>query len=65
MTETEALKKIPGSEIMIKQALNKNPHKRLTTVDDVADFIEILINYNSSWMTGNIIRIDGGEDITS
>ena len=65
VTETEALKKIPGSEIMIKQALNKNPHKRLTTVDDVADFIEILINYNSSWMTGNIIRIDGGEDITS
>ena len=25
---------------------------------------EILVNYESSWMTGNIIRVDGGEDIT-
>ena len=44
---------------MIKKAISSNPHKRLTSVDDVADFIEILVDYNSSWMTGNIIRIDG------
>ena len=65
VTDTEALNKIPGSDIMIKNAINNNPHKRLTTTEDVADFVEILVNYNSSWMTGNIIRIDGGEDITN
>ena len=64
VTETDALKKIPGNEIMIKNAINNNPHKRLTKPSDIADFIEILLSYNSSWMTGNIIRIDGGEDIT-
>ena len=25
----------------------------------------LLIDYNSSWMTGNIIRLDGAEDITN
>tara|TARA_B100000902_G_C27273789_1_gene897741 strand:- start:130 stop:894 length:765 start_codon:yes stop_codon:yes gene_type:complete len=64
VTETDALKKIPGNEIMIKNAINNNPHKRLTQPSDIADFIEILLSYESSWMTGNIIRVDGGEDIT-
>tara|TARA_Y100000590_G_scaffold375106_1_gene439826 strand:+ start:882 stop:1646 length:765 start_codon:yes stop_codon:yes gene_type:complete len=64
VTDTNALRKIPGSQEMIKNAISANPHKRLTTTSDVGDFIEILVNYNSSWMTGNIIRLDGGEDIT-
>ena len=49
---------------MIKTATTNNPHKRLTTPSDIAEFVELLINYESSWMTGNIIRVDGGEDIT-
>ena len=65
VTETKALRAIPGSEEMIVKAKQSNPHKRLTKPSDIADFIELLINYNSSWMTGNIIRIDGGEDITN
>ena len=65
VTDTEALRKIPGSDIMIKKAIDNNPHKRLTTTADVADFIAILSDYNSSWMTGNIIKVDGGEDITN
>ena len=64
VTDTKALRAIPGSEAMIDKAKNSNPHKRLTKPSDIADFIELLIHYNSSWMTGNIIRIDGGEDIT-
>ena len=64
VTDTDALRKIPGFENMIKKSINTNPHKRLTTTDDVADFVELLVNYESSWMTGNIIRLDGGEDIT-
>ena len=64
VTETAALQKIPGHQKMIENAINNNPHKRLTQPSDIADFIEILLSYESSWMTGNIIRIDGGEDIT-
>ena len=64
VTQTEALKKIPGHEKMIQDAITNNPHGRLTTPSDIADFIEVLLSYKSSWMTGNVIRLDGGEDIT-
>ena len=64
VTDTAALRKIPGNDAMIKNAENNNPHKRLTTPSDIADVIEMLCSYESSWMTGNIIRVDGGEDIT-
>ena len=63
-TDTEALRKIPGSDKMIENAKSLNPHKRLTKTSDIGDFIELLSQYESSWMTGNIIRLDGGEDIT-
>ena len=65
VTDTKALRLIPGSDQMINKAIEINPHKRLTTPSDIADFLELLINYKSSWMTGNVIRIDGGEDITN
>ena len=64
VTDTAALRKIPGNDAMIKNAENNNPHKRLTQPSDIADVIEMLYSYESSWMTGNIIRVDGGEDIT-
>ena len=64
VTDTEALRKIPGSDKMIENAKSLNPHKRLTKTSDIGDFIELLSQYESSWMTGNIIRLDGGEDIT-
>ena len=50
---------------MIRTATKNNPHKRLTTPSDIADFVELLIHYESSWMTGNIIKLDGGEEITN
>ena len=64
VTDTPALRKIPGCEQMIEKAQHSNPHKRLTTPKDIADFVSLLSKYESSWMTGNIIRVDGGEDIT-
>ena len=64
VTDTPALRKIPGFEAMKKQALLNNPHKRLTTPLDIGEVIALLASYESSWMTGNIIRVDGGEDIT-
>ena len=65
ITDTAALRKIPGNKRMLTNAKNMNPHNRITTPDDIADIIEILVNYESSWMTGNVIKVDGGEDITS
>ena len=61
---TPALRKIPGSDQMIEFAKLKNPHHRLTTPEDVARAIACLSEPSTQWMTGNVIGIDGGEDIT-
>ena len=64
VTDTDALRKIPGSEQMIENAITNNPHQRLTNPEDIGEIIQLFASYESSWMTGNIIRVDGGEDIT-
>lgn len=62
VTDTPALRKIPGSDFMIEQALQQNPHGRLTTPEDVARSMVALASPETYWMTGNVIRVDGGED---
>ena len=64
ITNTPALQKIPGNKEMIENALNINPGKRLTIPADVAKSISLLGLSEESWLTGNTIRVDGGEDIT-
>ena len=63
VTDTPALRKIPGNEKMIEFANKQNPSGRLTLPEDIADYVSLLSKSNNSWMTGNILRIDGGEDI--
>ena len=64
VTDTPALRKIPGNEEMIINAKKINPGKRLTVPSDIAKFIALIGLSNNTWMTGNNIRVDGGEDIT-
>jgi NAD(P)-dependent dehydrogenase (short-subunit alcohol dehydrogenase family) len=61
VTDTPALRKIPGNEQLMAFALARNPHQRLTTPVDVAKCVSVLISENTYWMTGNTIRVDGGE----
>jgi len=63
VTDTPAARRIPGSEQMFARAAESNPGKRLTEPQDVAEFITALALCNSTWATGNVIRIDGGEDL--
>lgn len=63
VTETPALGKIPGNEEIKAGALRKNPHRRLTTPPDVARAIVLLSHPDAHWITGNVIGVDGGEDI--
>ncbi len=63
VTDTPAARRIPGSDQMFAQARQSNPGKRLTTPEDVAEVLVSLGLCNSAWVTGNVIRIDGGEDL--
>ena len=63
VTATPAAQKIPNYEEFSKQAAARNPHRRMTTVEDVARAIVVLSHPDTYWMTGNVIGVDGGEEI--
>lgn len=63
VTDTPALRKIPGHEDMLQQARQMNPAGRLTTTEDVAHAIASLTVVDAGWITGNVIGVDGGEDL--
>jgi enoyl-[acyl-carrier protein] reductase III len=64
VTQTPALSKIPGSDAIVDVALKRNPHGRLTTPEDVANCLVALAGPGTDWMTGNVIKVDGGEAIS-
>lgn len=61
VTLTPALLQIPERDKLIAHAMSRNPHGRMTTVDDVARAIVRFSGAGTDWMTGNVIGIDGGE----
>jgi len=65
VTDTPALRKIPNSNKMIEVAKAKNPAGRLTTPEDVAKAVVLLADDGAHWISGNVIGVDGGEDISS
>ena len=65
VTDTPALRKIPGNTEMIDIAQRKNPHGRLTTPEDVAKIISLLCKDGGEWISGGLIHADGGEDIVN
>ena len=65
VTDTPALRRIPGNERMIEFAQSVNPSGRLTTPEDVAEHIVLFSQLDSHWLTGNVIGVDGGEDIVA
>lgn len=63
VTRTAALEKIPGADEIERRALERNPSGRLTRPEDVASCLVALSGPHTSWMTGNVIRVDGGESV--
>ena len=63
VTDTPSSRKIPDFEKLAESARLHNPHGRLTTPQDVAAAIGVLAQPNTYWITGDVIGVDGGEDI--
>jgi len=64
VTDTASLRMIPGSEEIKKHSLARNPFKRLTNPEDVANAVYLLSKDEASWINGTIIPVDGGEHIS-
>lgn len=65
VTDTPASRKIPVAEILFQEARRRNPGGRLTVPDDVAGAIVALTLPGAAWISGNVIGVDGGEDVTA
>ena len=63
VTDTPALRLIPGSDRMKASARQRSPLGRLTTPEDVADVICLLCTDEARWVNGALLRVDGGEHI--
>ena len=64
ITDTPALRLIPGSGAMKSHAIERNPFGRLTTPEDVARVVYLMSLPEAAWINGALIRVDGGEAIS-
>lgn len=65
ITDTPAMRRIPGAVELWERAAQRNPSGRATTTEDVAKAIAALCDERLYWMTGNVIGVDGGEELTA
>lgn len=64
VTDTAALRAIPGSDQLKAQARSRNPFGRLTTPEDVAGVVYLLSLPEAAWVNGALVRADGGEKVS-
>ncbi len=65
ITDTPALRVFSGHSALIEKATKRNPSGRITTPKDISHIISFLASSDSTWITGEIIRADGGEQLMS
>ncbi len=63
ITETAAFSLIPNSKKLKEEALARNPNRRMTTPEDVANAVYLLTLEEAKWITGTVIKVDGGESL--
>ena len=62
-TQTASFKMIPGSEKLAEMSKMRNPFKRMTQAEDVANVVFLLCKDEAKWINGTIIKVDGGESL--
>jgi enoyl-[acyl-carrier-protein] reductase (NADH) len=64
VTDTPALRRIPEGIALLEKVRASNPSGRATTPEDIAQAIAALSDERLHWLTGNVLGVDGGEEIT-
>ena len=62
-TPTPAFSRMPTYEATLSTMRAINPMGRTTEVQDVANFVMLLLDPRSGWLNGSIIDFDGGEHL--
>ena len=63
VTDTRSLRLIPGSDKLMEIARQRNPGKRLTRPEDVANAVYLLCRNEANWINGTTLIVDGGEHL--
>jgi len=63
ITDTASFRMIPGSEELREFTKIRNPFKRLTRPQDIANVVYLLCKDEAAWINGSIIPVNGGEHI--
>jgi enoyl-[acyl-carrier protein] reductase III len=64
VTDTPAFRMIPNADKIRERIQSMHPDGRMTAPEDIARMIVALADPAIDWMTGTVVRIDGGEDNT-
>jgi enoyl-[acyl-carrier protein] reductase I len=64
VTDTSSFRMIPGSEKIRELTMMRNPFRRLTIPEDVANVVYLLCTDEASWINGAILPVDGGEHLS-
>eukprot|EP00747_Dinoflagellata_sp_TGD_P165190 gnl/TRDRNA2_/TRDRNA2_186159_c0_seq1.p1 gnl/TRDRNA2_/TRDRNA2_186159_c0~~gnl/TRDRNA2_/TRDRNA2_186159_c0_seq1.p1 ORF type:complete len:232 (+),score=6.69 gnl/TRDRNA2_/TRDRNA2_186159_c0_seq1:613-1308(+) len=60
LTDTPLADKLLSSEEKKEKMGQRHPLNRVGTASDIADIATFLLNDRSSWMTGQVVGVDGG-----
>jgi NAD(P)-dependent dehydrogenase (short-subunit alcohol dehydrogenase family) len=60
LTRTPLARALTGNEAMAKAIAELHPMQRLGEPDDIAPLAALLVSAEASWITGQIIGVDGG-----
>ena len=60
LTNTPLADKFINTPDKLEASNNRHPLKRIGTPDDLANMVEFLLSNNASWITGQILHVDGG-----
>jgi NAD(P)-dependent dehydrogenase (short-subunit alcohol dehydrogenase family) len=60
LTDTDLAKNLLSSPEKQKIAAERHPLKRFGTVDDIASMAVFLLSSESTWITGQVLSVDGG-----
>ncbi len=60
LTQTPLAGKLINTTEKLEAGANRHPLKRIGTASDIANAAEFLLSEKASWVTGQVIHIDGG-----
>ena len=60
LTDTQIANRLLNSESKVKAMEERHPLKQIGDPNDISALVEFLLSKNAKWITGEIIRADGG-----